>query len=222
MKAWTAWHRLTGEASIASLGKLIGAAVAIVLMAGLGHGPTHDHQAVLYIWLGVGLVPVIMQRLVPWMKVHAPAVEVPFLLSMGFIDMSVVIAIISLTGGVSGPFWILAIVTTAGSSVIAPGRVIAMVQSLGMSGGIVLGDWIAHDLNRQSAGPLVLITVCGAVIAVLGAAVSCRLEEESERSAAERDQLQATVEDLSRALALAAQGDLSVRVDSEQEQELLG
>jgi methyl-accepting chemotaxis protein len=211
----TAWNRLGREASIASLGKLVAAAIAIMLMANLGRGPTYDHRLVLYVWLAVGIVPVMMQWGVPWMKVHAPAVEVPYLLTMGAIDLVVVIAVVSLTGGVSGPFWVLMLVTTAGASVIAPGRMIAVVQAVGMMGGLVLACAIAHDLNKASAGPLVLVGLCAPLIALLGSAVSGSLEEQRVASAAERDQLKATVDDLSLALAKAAQGDLSVRVDAE-------
>lgn len=219
----TAWNRLSVEASIASLGKLVAAAIAIVLLASLGHGPTHDHRFVLYGWLAAGLLPVLMQLGVPWMKAHAPQVEIPYLLSMGAADLVVVIAVVSLTGGVAGPFWLLMLVTTAGASVIAPGRVIAVVQSIGMFGGLVLATAIAHELNRDNLGPLVLIGLCSPLVALLGSAVSSKLENQRTASEAERDQLQATVRDLSRALAQAAQGDLSARVDAESEaQELLG
>jgi methyl-accepting chemotaxis protein len=219
----TAWNRLSGEASIASLGKLVAAALAIVIMASVGHGPTHAHRFVLYGWLGIGMVPVLMQLGVPWMKAHAPSVEIPYLLSMGAADLTVVIAVVALTGGVSGPFWLMMLVTTAGASVIAPTRLIAVVQSIGMFGGLVLASAIAHDLNRGSAGALVLIGLCSPLVALLGSAVSSSLEQQRADGEAERDSLKATVEDLSRALAQAAMGDLSVRVESENEtQELLG
>jgi methyl-accepting chemotaxis protein len=80
---------------------------------------------------------------------------------------------------------------------------------------VVLGCAIAHDLNRHSAGPIILIAVCQAMVALLGAAVSSSLEEQRVRSEGERDRLRATVADLSAALGRAAQGDLSVQVESE-------
>jgi methyl-accepting chemotaxis protein len=218
----TAWNRLSREASIASLGKLVAAAIAIVIMASVGHGPTHSHRFVLYFWLGVGILPVLMQLGVPWMRAHAATTEIPYLLTMGTLDLAVVIAVVALTGGVSGPFWVLIVVTAAGASVIAPNRTVAVVHSIGMFGGLVAATWIAHDLDRASAGAVVLIGLCLPLVALLGSAVSTSLEQQRTASEAERDQLKSTVEDLSRALAQAARGDLSVRVDSDTEtQELL-
>jgi methyl-accepting chemotaxis protein len=217
----TAWNRLSVEASIASLGKLVAAAIAVVVIASVGHGPTHDHRHALYGWLAAGVVPVVLQLGVPWMKLHAPSVEIPYLLSMGVADLVVVIAVVALTGGVSGPFWILMLVTTAGASVIAPNRVIAVVQSVGMFGGLVLASAVAHDLTRDTAGSLVLIGLCFPLIAVLGSAVSNSLEQQREASDAERQRLEETVQNLSRSLARAARGDLSVRVDADDEAEEL-
>jgi methyl-accepting chemotaxis protein len=106
--------------------------------------------------------------------------------------------------------------------VIAASRLIAVGQALWMMCGIVAACAIGHDLNKHSAGPLIMIAIASLVIAILGGGVATRLEEQSIKSRQERDQLQATVEDLSRALAQAAQGDLSVQVNSDHEAELLG
>ncbi|HEX3823957.1 MAG TPA: methyl-accepting chemotaxis protein [Mycobacteriales bacterium] len=219
----TAWNRLSREASIASLGKLIAAAIAVVILASLGHGPTHTHRFVLYFWLVLGIVPVLMQLGVPWMREHAESAEIPYLLTMGTLDLAVVIAVVALTGGVAGPFWLLMIVTTAGASVIAPNRAIAVIHSIGMFGGLVAATWIAHELNRANLGAIVLIGLCSPLVALLGSAVSNSLEQQRAAAEVERDELKSTVADLSRALAQAAQGDLSVQVVSDHEtQEVLG
>jgi methyl-accepting chemotaxis protein len=200
----------------------VAAAIAIAIMASLGHNVEHSHQFLLYGWLAVGILPITMQRITPWLMEIAPGVEIPFLISMAVLDMAVVVAVVSLTGGVKGPFWILMVVTTAGASVIAPNRAVAVGQSLSMTGCLVLACWIAHDLNRSAAGAILLIGVCQAMVALLGAAVSSSLEDQRVRSEVERDQLRRTVEELSGALAQAAQGDLSVQVDAESvAQELL-
>ena len=211
----TAWNRLSREASIASLGKWIAAAIAISIMASVGHGPTHTHRDVLYIWLGVGVLSVVMQGGVPWMKANADWAEIPYLLTMGMVDFVALVAVVALTGGVAGPFWVLMLLTTAGASVIAPNRTIAVSQAMFMVGGLVLATWLAHDLSRQSAGPLLLVGICSPLMALIGSAVSSSLEEQRVTTENEAVQLKHTVDDLSRALAKAAQGDLSVRVDSD-------
>jgi methyl-accepting chemotaxis protein len=202
---------------------LIAAAIAVVILASLGHGPTHTHRFVLYFWLVLGIVPVLMQLGVPWMREHAESAEIPYLLTMGTLDLAVVIAVVALTGGVAGPFWLLMIVTTAGASVIAPNRAIAVIHSIGMFGGLVAATWIAHELNRANLGAIVLIGLCSPLVALLGSAVSNSLEQQRAAAEVERDELKSTVADLSRALAQAAQGDLSVQVVSDHEtQEVLG
>ena len=67
----TAWNRITREASIASGGKFIAAAIAVALMAAAGPGPVHAHQAALYAWLAAGALPVLLQLGVPWMRANA-------------------------------------------------------------------------------------------------------------------------------------------------------
>jgi methyl-accepting chemotaxis protein len=210
-----AWHRITLEARVASAGKLIGAAIAVALMSHYGLEPVHEHRYIIYIWLALGVIPVAMQRLVTWMMVNSPSLEIPFLLVMGGLDQAIGVAVVALTGGVAGPFWVLMLVTTAGAAVIAPNRVMALGQALLMTGFLVLATWIAHDLTRATTGPLILIGASAAMVAVLGNAVASRLEMQRVTSDAERDQLRNTVEGLSSALAQAARGDLSVQVHSD-------
>ncbi|MGN6474883.1 MAG: methyl-accepting chemotaxis protein [Mycobacteriales bacterium] len=215
-------HRISAESGIASLGKLVGAAIAVVLMAHYGINPEFKHRYIIYTWLAIGLVPVIMQRLTPVVMARASGIEIPYLMTMGIIDQGVGVAVVSLTGGVSGPFWVMMLVTTAGAAVIAPNIALAMGQSVFMTGTLVLATWIAHDLTRASAGPLVLIGLSSCMISLLGNAVSSRLDKQRVHSDAERDQLRQTVENLSTALAQAARGDLSVQVGAESvAQELL-
>ncbi|HVY10492.1 MAG TPA: methyl-accepting chemotaxis protein, partial [Mycobacteriales bacterium] len=222
MSEMMAWHRISWESRLASEGKLVGAAVAVYLMSHYGLDPVHEHRNIIYIWLAVGVVPVIMQRLTPWMMVHSPGVEVPYLVTMGLVDQAVGVAVVALSGGVNGPFWVMMLVTTAGAAVIAPNQVMAVGQSLLMTGSLVLATWIAHDLTSDATGPLILVGASAAMVAMLGNAVASRLEVQRLQSDTERDQLRKTVEDLSLALGQAAQGDLSVRVESESvAQELL-
>jgi methyl-accepting chemotaxis protein len=215
-------HRISIEASVSSLGKVVAAAIAVLIMTAVQHsGPTYDHRVAIYAWLAVGALPVIMQRLVKFIIGSGALIEVPYLLTMGFLDMAVTIAVVALTGDVHGPFWILAVVTTGGTSVIAPNRSLAIGQSIFMSSGMVLSAAINHDLNSHAVGPLVLIFVCSAMIALLGSSVAMGLEDQRVRSEAERDQLKGTVAELSATLAAAARGDLSVRVAADEAGEQL-
>jgi methyl-accepting chemotaxis protein len=215
----TAWNRLTADAWIASLGKLIAAAVAVAIMAAAGPGLERSHQEVIYGWLAVGAFSVVMQLRVPWMKVHAPTAEIPYLITMGLLDTAAVIGTVALTGGVSGPFWVLMLVNVAGAAVISPTRALAIIQAFFGVAGLVAATWIAHHLDRATVGPLVLVGLCSPLIALLGSAVATSLEQQRVSSEAERDGLRSTVDELSEALALAARGDLSVSVTSDSDTE---
>src|SRR5579875_2948011 len=205
----TAWNRLSREATLASLGKLAAATVAVVVMARVARGPGHDHRTALLLWLAVGAVAVAMQAAVPWLRRHTPGVEIPYLLTMGGLDLAAVVAVVALSGGVSGPFWMLLVVNTAGAAVIAPTRTIAVVQSLGMAAGLVLATALAHRLDSRAAGPLVVVSLGFPLVAVLGSSVSTMLERQRLAGDTERERLQAEVGELSAALTRAARGDLS-------------
>jgi methyl-accepting chemotaxis protein len=216
------YDRLRLEATIVSLGKLIAVAIAVALLDRSTTGPTHDHASVIYLWLVGGLVGVAAVPAQSWARVRAPRLELALIGLIGGLDFAVVTAVIALTGGVAGPFWVLVLVNTAAAAVIAPNRGLAYGVSVAYIGVVVGATAIAHDLNKASAGPLVLVGVCIPLISLLGTTVASRLEVQRVESDAERVELRHTVVGLSSALAQAAQGDLSVRVSSaEGAQEML-
>ncbi len=214
--------RMRGESALSSGGKFIGAAIAVLLMAHYGTGPTHDHRNVILIWVAAGLVSPILVPIYPRVVAASPSLDIPMLALIAGIDFAALFALIALTGGAAGPFWALILVNTTAAAVIAPNRRLALGASTFYVGALVAATALAHTLNRHTAGPLALIGVSTMLIALLGSAVATRLQEQAVRSDAERAHLHRTVEELSVALARAARGDLSVQVASEEmAQELL-
>ena len=67
-------NRIYGESGIASLGKLVGAAIAVVLMAHYGINPVYEHRTIIYVWLAIGIVPVVMQRMTPAVMTRTPGI----------------------------------------------------------------------------------------------------------------------------------------------------
>ncbi len=209
------FDQLRLEGAIASAAKLVGVAIAVALLSKYTTGPVHDHRSVIYAWLGAGAVGAIAVAFAPWVRTNAPRLEMPLLGLVGSLDMAVVFAILALTGGIAGPFWALVLVNITAAAVIATQRFLAGGMAA-LYVGIVIGSTaVAHTLDRAHAGPLVVVCVSIPLIAILGNAVATRLEVQRLASEAERDQLQRTVEGLSGALAQAARGDLSVRVESD-------
>ncbi len=209
------FDQLRLEGAIVSGAKLVGVLAAVALLSKYTDGPTHDHRDVIYLWLAIGAVGVIAVAFAPWARANAPGLEMPLLGLVGGLDMAVVFAILSLTGGVAGPFFALVLVNITAAAVIATNRALAAAMSATYIGIVVGSTAVAHTLDRDHAGPLVVVCLSIPLIAILGNAVAHRLELQRAASENERDQLQRTVEGLSAALAQAARGDLSARVDSE-------
>jgi methyl-accepting chemotaxis protein len=151
----------------------------------------------------------------PYVQKSAPALEFPFLSLVGGFDIAVVTAVMALTNGISGPFWIFVVLNTVAGSVVSQRRFEALGLAVANTGAVIGATALAHNLSKATAGPIVLVCVSLFLVSLLGFAVAGSLEEQRARSEEERDQLQLTVLELSGALAKAAQGDLSVRVETE-------
>ncbi|HVV76485.1 MAG TPA: methyl-accepting chemotaxis protein [Mycobacteriales bacterium] len=213
---------MRGESALSSGGKYVAAAIAVLLIAHYSVGPTQHHRNLILGWLAVGIASACMVPLYPRIVAAAPGMDIPMLGLIAGVDFAAMFAVVSLTGGIAGPFWVLILVNTTAASVISPNLPLALGAAFFYVGTLVGATALAHTLNRGNAGALVLVSGCLPLVALLGSSVALRLEEQRTRSDAERDQLTRTVEDLSLALAQAAKGDLSVQVESEaMAQELL-
>jgi methyl-accepting chemotaxis protein len=214
--------RLRVESAIASFAKLIAVAIATALLAKYTTGPVHDHRNLIYAWLPLGLVSPILVPLSSRIDPRSPGLEWPLLGLIGLSDFVLVFAIVSLSGGVQGPVWALFLVNATAGAVIADTRALAFGLSTLYIGLLIGATAMAHTLTKANAGPLVVVSMALPLVSMLGHAVASRLDAQRVQADAERQELQRTVEGLSAALAQAARGDLSVRVQSESEaQELL-
>jgi len=116
---------------------------------------------------------------------------------------------VAVSGGVRGPFWILLL-----PSVLFAATTMRQWQSvlLGLlaGGGLVVSSAVAHTLNASTAAWLVLVVPVFPAIAWFNGTLASSVWAMRAHAKAERDELQAKVEELSRALAQAAEGDLAV------------
>ncbi|HWA67179.1 MAG TPA: methyl-accepting chemotaxis protein [Mycobacteriales bacterium] len=216
-------ERMRGDAALSSGGKYVAAAIAVALLAHYTDGPAQQHQHVLYLWLALGVVSALLVPMYPKIVAAAPALDIPTLVLIAGLDLAAVFAVVELTGGVSGPFWVLIMVNTTAAAVIAPNLLLALAAALFYVGALVGATAWAHTLTHADAGPLVVVSACLPLVALLGQAVASRLETQRAQSDAERESLQRTVVELTAALAQAARGDLSVRVGSDEASaEMLG
>ena len=213
--------RLRTDSAFPALVKFLAMAVAVVVTAHYSPGPTRDHEHVLYGWLAFALLSPLLVAVFPRLSGRSVSLDVAILATLGLVDVGAVTAVIALTGGVTGPFWVALLVNVTGGAVIAPNRLFAMGVSVAYGGALVGATAIAHELNKANAGALILICLSMPLIALLGSAVASRLEMQRIRADVERAHLRQRVEELSAALSRAAQGDLVVKVEANDEEELL-
>ncbi len=92
-------------------------------------------------------------------------------------------------------------------------QVQSVVLGLLAGGGLVAASAIAHSLDASTAAWLVLVVPVFPAIAWFNGTLASSVWAMRAHAKAERDELQRRVEELSRVLAQAAEGDLAVDVD---------
>ncbi|HWA67199.1 MAG TPA: methyl-accepting chemotaxis protein, partial [Mycobacteriales bacterium] len=208
------FNRLTNDSAVSSFIKFAAMAAAVALIAHDTPGPTRDHRNLLFVWIAIGVASPVGVLIHSRMKANRLGEAVVLGIIAGA-DFAALFAALCLTNAVSGPFWVVTIINTIAAAVIVPNQALAVGVALAYGGSLVGATAIAHDLSRATAGPLVVIGLSFPLVALLGNAVASRLETQRTHADAERDQLRATVEELSAALAQAARGDLSVGVSAD-------
>jgi methyl-accepting chemotaxis protein len=207
--------RIGSDSALSSFIKFVAIAVAVALLAHDTTGPTRDHRNLLFVWCAIGLISPLFVVLHGVLKGKGQTVEIVVLGITAGADFAAIFAVLSLTGGVSGPFWVVVLINTIAAAVIVPNRALAVAVAFSYAGTLVGATAIAHTLDKSNSGPLVVIGLSFPLVALLGNAVASRLESQRTQADAERDQLRNTVEELSIALAQAARGDLSVQVQGD-------
>ncbi len=127
----------------------------------------------------------------------------------------------AVTGGARGPFWILFIGIVLFAAVSMPAWQAALF-GVAASGGVVLATVLAHTLDREVAGTLVLVGLMFPVVAWFNSTLSSAVWELRRRASADRKALEARVLELSAVLERAADGDLGVRMETTEGQQLHG
>jgi methyl-accepting chemotaxis protein len=210
------------SAAVANVARFLAAVTTVLIYCARQQGPTYQHRYAIAAWLGVSAVSTILMFLIPMLAKKSPGLMNPAAASIGIVELVTLTALISLTGALHGPFWALALVNVASASVISPTRARTYSVATITFASVVVATQLNHTLNGDAIAPLVLIGMATLIMAGLCSEVAVSLEAERKRSVAERDDLRATVDELSIVLAQAAQGNLSVQVETDHEnQELL-
>ena len=161
-------NRLGADAALPSLIKFVAVGVCVALMSHYGLEPVHEHRQMLALWTGIGMLSALSVLVHIRVATRSQALEVAMLAFIAGSDFAAVVAIMALTGGATGPFWAITFVNTTAAAVIAPTRSVAFAAAFGYVGALIGATALAHDLNRATAGHLVVISVALPLIALLG------------------------------------------------------
>src|SRR4051812_28423870 len=118
----------------------------------------------------------------------------------------------SVVGGIAGPFWFCFIGVVLFAAVSMKGWQAALF-GFAATAGVVLSSVIAHTLNREHVGSLVLVGAIFPIVAWFNSSLSAAVWSLRTQARDDRKALEARVAELSSVLERAADGDLAVTAE---------
>jgi methyl-accepting chemotaxis protein len=207
--------RLTRVAAFATWGG-IALAVAGALVLHHEHAG-RVHLVAFLCWQAVGLVNAAALAALPVIaatNAHVRDRVGVYRVALLMTSLFAVTGAVAVSGGVRGPFWILLLPTVLFAATTMRQWESALLGIVAGSG-LVVASAIAHTLDANSAPWLVLVVPVFPAIAWFNGTLASSVWAMRAHARSERNELQRKVEELSLALAQAADGDLSVQVADE-------
>ena len=208
--------RLTRAAAVMTWLSLVVGVAAATLMHELGppQGVTVHLEAV-YAWSAFGALVTIVLTALPRWSASSPAVLANLGPARIVLCLAIhvwVTALVAVTGGVRGPFWICylgVVLFAAVSMTAAQSALFGLLAAVGL----VVGTALAGHLDEQAIGPLLLVGVTFPIIAWFNSSLTAAVWAMRTSADEERLALETRVGELSGILERAADGDLAVEVD---------
>ncbi len=191
--------------------------LALALVAGYiaSHGDQRLYD-VHFVWLsvfcGIGAIDAILLTALPYWEQTRPAVRRhigSWRIGLLTLDVVFVTGVAGAAGGVLGPFWLLFIPVVLFAAVSLD-RYQAIGFGLFATAGLLVASIVSGTLDSQTYSSLVLVGPLFPAIAWFNSSLSTAVWQMRKAARAERDALQAKVQELSEILERAAGGDLSV------------
>ena len=205
--------RLARAAAVMTWLCLIVATVAVAVMA---HVATPDgvviHEYAYYGWQVFGVVVTGFLTVLPSlaMRSHFVLKNITVIRALLLISDTVWCAgSTSVVGGIAGPFWFCFIGVVLFAAVSMKSWQSALF-GLAASAGVVLSSAIAHTMNREHLGSLILVGLIFPIVAWFNSSLSAAVWALRTQARDDRKALEARVSELSGVLEQAAEGDLSV------------
>jgi methyl-accepting chemotaxis protein len=203
--------RLSRVAAIATWGGIVLAAIGAVVLH-RQHGDVRLHLYAFLGWQVLAIVNAVALTVLPSLVETSRHVRDRITIYRALLLLSTLVAVsgsVAVSGGVRGPFWILLLPSVLFAATTMP-QWQASLLGLVAGAGLVVASAIAHTLNAGTAAWLVLVVPVFPAIAWFNGTLAASVWAMRAQAKAERDELQGKVEELSRVLARAAEGDLAV------------
>ena len=207
------WKRLNGASTVTLAVTLATAAVAVLLDQSAG---AHFTMTAVALWLAVGVVSagglaaltLFGERLVT----ERANVE-HYRAGLIVANIVWVAGLVAVTDGVHRPYWALMAAPLL-IAAVSMSRPRSFVIGLVATGATAVAVLVSGPVTSREIGFLVLVLPLGPGIAWFVGMLCAAVWDERRAANEERDLLSRRVDELSTALARAAEGDLAVRVDA--------
>ncbi|HWA65857.1 MAG TPA: methyl-accepting chemotaxis protein [Mycobacteriales bacterium] len=208
--------RLSQVAAGSTWGGIVLAVVGAIVLNDHPAAGIHVHLRAVYYWEGLGVLNALFMTALPSMVRNSAHVRRRITAYRALMLISTIVSVsgvVSITGGLRGPFWILYL-----PALLFAATTLRQWQSvlLGVatSGSLVLASVIAHSVDTSTVAWLVLVLPVFPALTWFNGALSQSIWAMRAMARAERDELQLRVGDLSRVLSKAAEGDLTVELNA--------
>jgi len=204
--------RLSRVAAIATWGGIVLALIGAIVLREHHDSGVQLHFTAFLCWQALAVVNAIALSALPSLhsvsehiRKRVTSYRVLLLLS----TIAAVTGASAVSGGIRGPFWVLYL-----PSVLFAATTMRQWHSVLLGavagGGVVLSSAVAHTLNATTAAWFVLVVPVFPAIAWFNGTLAASVWAMRSLARRERDDLQRRVGELSRVLAQAAEGDLTV------------
>ncbi|HEV2889545.1 MAG TPA: methyl-accepting chemotaxis protein [Frankiaceae bacterium] len=213
--------RLARVAAVATWISLVLSVVASWVLANVGDGDDAIKPGWVMFFAGVGAIDATLLTILPYWEETRAGVRKRIALWRGsllILDMVFVTGVTAATGGVGGPFWLLYIPIVLFAAVSLD-KYQSMAFGFVAMVSLVIASLVSNTLDADHAGILVLVCPIFPAVAWFNSNLSNAVWQMRKRARAERDALQARVEELSQILDRAAAGDLAVDLNVDESEE---
>ncbi|MDQ1723124.1 MAG: methyl-accepting chemotaxis protein [Frankiaceae bacterium] len=202
--------RLSHVCSAAMWGSLALAVIGVIVLSNY----TAVGLVAFALWAGVAALNAAAITALPFVygaNVHVRKNVHGYQIGLAGVQIVVVTAMVTVTGGASVPLWLLYIPPLLYAAVFVH-RLATLALGLGAAGALFIAALLSHTLSVKTLTTLVLVPPLLALIAWFGSTITSELNRLRSHARDDHDKLQRRVIELTDDLASAASGNLAVQL----------